>query len=199
MNNSAQPSCLPPLHPVRRRHLLHLQAAPVTLRSFLRTDLPRWRIFDDSRRRGHAHVPGVDEEARFLAGMHRSSLEYDHDQLQLGVFDDVHGTLLDQVHVRLQSAYARCAEIQSLQHRHAYPQAALQALCTFLFENVGLHRIYVLLPPSCTSPFADALRATGFECEGVLRDQHLDAAGWQDRQLLALTAPGWRNRQQAIR
>lgn len=102
---------LPPLRPVLRRHLLQLQAAPVTLRPFQRTDLPRWRLFDDRRRRGRRHPAGIDEEARFLAHMHRSRLEQDNDQLMLGVFDDEHGTVLDQLHVRLQCVQTRCAEL----------------------------------------------------------------------------------------
>lgn len=53
-----------------------------------------------------------------------------------------------------------------------------------------------MLPPDCNDPFATALHAFGFEQEGLLRDHHLDLEGWQDRQLLALTAPVWRSRQQ---
>ena len=67
-------SLLPPLRPVSRRHLLQLQVAPVTLRPFQRADLPAWRLFDDRRRRGRRHPAGIDEEARFLAHMHRSRL-----------------------------------------------------------------------------------------------------------------------------
>lgn len=186
---------LPPLRPVLRRHLLQLQAAPVTLRPFQRTDLPRWRLFDDRRRRGRRHPAGIDEEARFLAHMHRSRLEQDNDQLMLGVFHDEHGTVLDQLHVRLQCLQTRCAELLSLQHWHPHADAALRALCPFLFEDVGVHRLFVMLPPDCSSPFATALHAFGFEQEGLLRDHHLDLDGWQDRQLLALTAPVWRSRQ----
>ena len=189
-------SPLPPLRPVSRRHLLQLQAEPVTLRPFQRTDLPRWRLFDDRRRRGRRHPAGIDEEARFLAHMHRSRLEQDNDQLLLGVFDDEHGTVLDQLHVRLQSLHTRCAELLSLQHWHPHVDAALRALCPFLFEDVGVHRLFVMLPPDCSDPFATALHAFGFEHEGLLRDHHLDLDGWQDRQLLALTAPVWRSRQQ---
>lgn len=189
-------SPLPPLRPVLRRHLLQLQAAPVTLRPFQRTDLPRWRLFDDRRRRGRRHPAGIDEEARFLAHMHRSRLEQDNDQLLRGVFDDEHGTVLDQLHVRLQSLHTRCAELLSLQHWHPHVDAALRALCRFLFEDVGVHRLFVMLPPDCSDPFATALHAFGFEHEGLLRDHHLDLDGWQDRQLLALTAPVWRSRQQ---
>lgn len=187
-----------PLRPVLRRHLLHLQAAPITLRSFQRTDLPRWRTFDDRRQRGQRHPYGIDEEARFLASVHRSRLQEDNDLLVLGVFDDAQGILHDQLHVRLQSLQSRCAELQSLQHRTAHPQAALRALCPFLFDDVGLHRLFVLLPPGCTTPFAQALQAQGFAREGILRDHHLDAEGWHDRQLLALTAPAWRSCQQRI-
>ncbi|QGM01622.1 GNAT family N-acetyltransferase [Stenotrophomonas maltophilia] len=187
-------SPLPPLRPVLRRHLLQLQAAPVTLRPFQRADLPRWRLFDDRRRRGRRDPSVIDEEARFLAHMHRSRLEQDNDQLLLGVFDDEHGNVLDQLHVRLQSLHARSAELLSLQHWHPHSDAALRALCPFLFEDVGLHRLFVMLPPDCSDPFATALRAFGFEQEGLLRDHHLDLDGWQDRQLLALTAPMWRNK-----
>ncbi|PNY70113.1 GNAT family N-acetyltransferase [Stenotrophomonas pavanii] len=193
MTHSAPFLPLDPLRPVLRRHLLHLQAAPVTLRSFQRTDLPRWRVFDDRRQRVQRHAPGVDEEARFLASVYRSRLQQDNDLLVLGVFDDAEGALLDQLHVRLHSLHSRCAELHSLQHGQAHPQAALRALCPFLFDDVGLHRLFVLLPPGCTSPFAQALQAQGFSCEGILRDHHLDAAGWHDRQLLALTATTWRN------
>lgn len=189
-------SLLPPLRPVSRRHLLQLQMAPVTLRPFQRADLPAWRLFDDRRRRGRRHPAGIDEEARFLAHMHRSRLEQDNDQLLLGVFDDEHGTVLDQLHVRLQSLHTRCAELLSLQHWHPHVDAALRALCPFLFEDVGVHRLFVMLPPDCSDPFATALHAFGFEHEGLLRDHHLDLDGWQDRQLLALTAPVWRSRQQ---
>ncbi len=189
-------SLLPPLRPVSRRHLLQLQVAPVTLRPFQRADLPAWRLFDDRRRRGRRHPAGIDEEARFLAHMHRSRLEQDNDQLLLGVFDDEHGTVLDQLHVRLQSLHTRCAELLSLQHWHPHVDAALRALCPFLFEDVGVHRLFVMLPPDCSDPFATALHAFGFEHEGLLRDHHLDLDGWQDRQLLALTAPVWRSRQQ---
>ncbi len=189
-------SLLPPLRPVSRRHLLQLQVAPVTLRPFQRADLPAWRLFDDRRRRGRHLHPGIDEEARFLAHMHRSRLEQDNDQLTLGVFDGQHGTVLDQLHVRLHSLHSRCAELLSLQHWHAHTDAMLQALCPFLFEDVGLHRLFVMLPPDCSDPFATALHAFGFEQEGLLRDHHLDLDGWQDRQLLALTAPVWRSRQQ---
>lgn len=198
MTNSAPSTHFAPLRPVLRRHLLHLQATPITLRSFQRTDLPRWRAFDDRRQRGQRHPPGVDEEARFLASIHRSRLQEDNDQLVLGVFDDTQGALLDQLHIRLQSLHSRCAELRSLQHQHVHPQAALQALCPFLFDDVGLHRIYVLLPPGCTTPFAKALQAHGFTREGILRDHHLDAEGWHDRQLLALTAPAWRSCQQRV-
>jgi len=189
-------SLLPPLRPVSRRHLLQLQVAPVTLRPFQRADLPAWRLFDDRRRRGRRHPAGIDEEARFLAHMHRSRLEQDNDQLLLGVFDDEHGTVLDQLHVRLHSLHTRCAELLSLQHWHPHVDAALRALCPFLFEDVGVHRLFVMLPPDCSDPFATALHAFGFEHEGLLRDHHLDLDGWQDRQLLALTAPVWRSRQQ---
>ncbi len=159
MTHSAPFLPLDPLRPVLRRHLLHLQAAPVTLRSFQRTDLPRWRVFDDRRQRVQRHAPGVDEEARFLASVYRSRLQQDNDLLVLGVFDDAEGALLDQLHVRLHSLHSRCAELHSLQHGQAHPQAALRALCPFLFDDVGLHRLFVLLPPGCTSPFAQALQA----------------------------------------
>lgn len=198
MTNSVPSPQLAPLRPVLRRHLLHLQATPITLRSFQRTDLPRWRTFDDRRQRGQRPPYGIDEEARFLASVHRSRLQEDNDLLVLGVFDDAQGILLDQLHVRLQSLQSRCAELQSLQHQHAHPQATLKALCPFLFDDVGLHRLFVLLPPGCTTPFAQALQAQGFAREGILRDHHLDAHGWHDRQLLALTAPVWRNCQQRI-
>ena len=180
---------LDPLRPVLRRHLLHLQAAPVTLRSFQRTDLPRWRVFDDRRQRVR-HAPGVDEEARFLASVYRSRLQQDNDLLVLGVFDDAEGALLDQLHVRLHSLHSRCAELHSLPGPSA---GRVAGAVPFLFDDVGLHRLFVLLPPGCTSPFAQALQAQGFSCEGILRDHHLDAAGWHDRQLLALTATTWRN------
>ncbi|MBA0280360.1 GNAT family N-acetyltransferase [Stenotrophomonas maltophilia] len=188
---------LTPLRPVSRRHLLQLQVAPVTLRPFQRADLPAWRLFDDRRRRGRHLHSGIDEEARFLAHMHRSRLEQDNDQLMLGVFDDQHGIVLDQLHVRLHSLHSRCAELLSLQHWHAHTDAMLQALCPFLFEDVGLHRLFVMLPPDCNAPFTQALRTRGFEQEGVLRDQHFGLDGWQDRQLLALTAPIWRSQHQA--
>ncbi|WP_414493283.1 GNAT family N-acetyltransferase [Stenotrophomonas maltophilia] len=188
---------LTPLRPVSRRHLLQLQVAPVTLRPFQRADLPAWRLFDDRRRRGRHLHSGMDEEARFLAHMHRSRLEQDNDQLMLGVFDDQHGIVLDQLHVRLHSLHSRCAELLSLQHWHAHTDAMLQALCPFLFEDVGLHRLFVMLPPDCSAPFTQALRTQGFEQEGVLRDQHFGLDGWQDRQLLALTAPIWRSQHQA--
>ncbi|HDS1549056.1 GNAT family N-acetyltransferase [Stenotrophomonas maltophilia] len=198
MTNRATYTHFAPLRPVLRRHLLHLQATPITLRSFQRTDLPRWRTFDDRRQRGQRPSYGIDEEARFLASVHRSRLQEDNDLLVLGVFDDAQGILHDQLHVRLQSLHSRCAELQSLQHRNAHPQATLRALCPFLFDNVGLHRIFVLLPPGCTTPFAQALQAHGFMREGILRDYHLDAEGWHDRQLLALTAPAWRSNLQRI-
>lgn len=198
MTNSAPSTHFAPLRPVLRRHLLHLQATPITLRSFQRTDLPRWRAFDDQCQRGQRHPHGIDEEARFLASVYRSRLQEDNDLLVLGVFDDVQGVLHDQLHIRLQSLHSRCAELQSLQHRHPHPQAALRALCPFLFDDVGLHRLFVLLPPGCTSPFAQALQAHGFIREGILRDYHLDAQGWHDRQLLALTASAWRSCQQPI-
>ncbi len=198
MTNRATYTHLAPMRPVLRRHLLHLQATPITLRSFQRTDLPRWRTFDDRRQRGQRPSYGIDEEARFLASVHRSRLQEDNDLLVLGVFDDAQGILHDQLHVRLQSLHSRCAELQSLQHRNAHPQATLRALCPFLFDNVGLHRIFVLLPPGCTTPFAQALQAHGFMREGILRDYHLDAEGWHDRQLLALTAPAWRSNLQRI-
>ena len=73
--------------------------------------------------------PGVDEEARFLASVYRSRLQQDNDLLVLGVFDDAEGALLDQLHVRLHSLHSRCAELHSLQHGQAHPQAALRALC----------------------------------------------------------------------
>ncbi|HEL5402232.1 TPA: GNAT family N-acetyltransferase [Stenotrophomonas maltophilia] len=198
MTNRAPSIPLAPLRPVLRRHLLHLHASPITLRSFQRTDLPRWRTFDDRRQRGQRHPYGIDEEARFLASVHRSRLQQDNDLLVLGVFDDAQGILHDQLHIRLQSLHSRCAELQSLQHRTAHAQGALSALCPFLFDDVGLHRIYVLLPPGCTTPFAKALQAHGFSREGILRDHHLDAEGWHDRQLLALTEPAWRSCQRRI-
>jgi len=183
---------IPPLRPVLRQHLVQLQAAPITLRLFNRADLPRWRAFDDRRSRGILRQSGVDEEARFLAGVHRSRLQQDNDQLLLGVFDDRHGMLHDQLQIQLHSAHARCAELRSMQHSHEHPAQALQALCPFLFDQVGLHRVFTLLPVASSTPFVDALRAVGFEHEGLLRDHHLDIDGWQDRQLLALTAPRWR-------
>ncbi|HIE5095631.1 GNAT family protein [Stenotrophomonas maltophilia] len=190
---------LPPLRPVLRGHLVQLQTAHATLRPFLRSDLPRWRRFDDHRQGGRRDPAGVDEEARFLGLMHRSRLQQENDQLLLGVFDAERGTLLDQLHVRLHSLHARSAELRSVQHWHAHTEAALLALCPFLFNDVGLHRLFVLLPTECDTPFARALRASGFEQEGVLRDQHLDLHGWHDRQLLALTAPAWRHSRQRAR
>jgi len=42
------------------------------------------------------------------------------------------------------------------------------------------------------------LRAAGFQKEGLLRDHHLGADGWEDRSLHALTASTWRPRQAAM-
>ncbi|XFC39391.1 GNAT family N-acetyltransferase [Stenotrophomonas indicatrix] len=192
------PASLPPLRPVLRRHLLLLQHGPVVLRPLQRSDLSAWRHYYQKVERS-SNLPGhFDAEAHFLCGVQRSQLQHDNDHLLLGSFDAV-GELLDQLNLRLHCAHARSVELRWLhaggcpQQRQLHP--SLQALCTFLFEQVGIRRLFVLLPPDTGSEVVATLQAVGFEREGLLRDHHLDAEGWQDRQLYALTAPVWLQRQ----
>jgi len=198
--NRYLPTSLPPLRPVLRRHLLRLQHDPIVLRPLQRADLFAWRRHHHQVERGVVFPDGFDAEARFLAGVQRSQLEYDNDRLLLGTFD-ADGKLLDQLNVRLDCAHARSAELHWLhtvgcaQQRQL--QATLRALCPFLFEQVGLRRVYSMLAPDASSQIVDTLHSIGFKQEGVLRDHHLDEAGWQDRQLYALTAPAWLQRQSA--
>ena len=196
--NRYLPTSLPPLRPVLRRHLLRLQHGPVVLRPLQRSDLSAWRHYHQQVERS-SNLPGhFDAEAHFLCGVQRSQLQHDNDHLLLGSFDAV-GELLDQLNLRLHCAHARSVELRWL-HAAGCPRqrqlhASLQALCTFLFEQVGIRRLFVLLPPDAGSELVATLQALGFEREGLLRDHHLDAEGWQDRQLYALTAPVWLQRQ----
>lgn len=187
-------SPLPPLQPILRRHLLHLHHGPIVLRPLQRADLAVWRRHHQRTGYGGEVPRHLDAEAHFLGSVQRSQLLHDNDQLLLGTFDG-EGELLDQLNVRLHCAHSRsaelrwvhatgCAEQRQLQH-------ALRALCPFLFEQVGLRRLFALLPAEAGLPLARTLQAIGFQREGILRDYHLGAEGWQDRQLHALTAPAW--------
>lgn len=192
------PASLPPLRPVLRRHLLLLQHGPVVLRPLQRSDLVSWRRYYRQVERACNLPAHFDAEARFLCAVQRSQLQHDNDHLQLGAFDS-NGELLDQLSLRLHCAHARSVELYWL-HAGGCPrqrqlQPSLQALCRFLFEQVGIRRLFVLLAPDTGSEVVAALQAIGFEREGLLRDHHLDAEGWQDRQLYALTAPVWLQRQ----
>ncbi len=198
--NRYSPIPLPPLRPVLRRHLLLLQHGPVVLRPLQRSDLVVWRRHYRQVERACNRPAHFDAEARFLCGVQRSQLQHDNDHLLLGSFDAA-GELLDELNLRLHCAHARSVELRWL-HAGGCPQqrqlrASLQALCAFLFEQVGIHRLFVLLPPDAGSALIATLQAIGFEREGLLRDHHLDDEGWQDRQLYALTAPIWRQRQSA--
>ncbi|PII18116.1 GNAT family N-acetyltransferase [Stenotrophomonas sp. LMG 10879] len=194
------PASLPPLRPVLRRHLLLLQHGPVVLRPLQRSDLVAWRRHYRQVERACNLPAHFDAEARFLCAVQRSQLQHDNDHLQLGAFD-VEGELLDQLSLRLQCAHARSVELYWLhaggcpQQRQLHP--SLHALCTFLFEQVGIRRLFVLLPPDTGSEVVATLQAVGFEHEGLLRDHHLDDEGWQDRRLYALTAPAWLQRRSA--
>ncbi|MEG0182993.1 MAG: GNAT family protein [Stenotrophomonas sp.] len=182
------------MRPVLRRHLLQLQHGSILVRPLLRTDLLAWRRHHHQLEHGLSHPADFDAEAWFLAGVQRSQLQYDNDRLLLGTFD-AQGTLLDQLHVRLDCAHARSAELQWLHPLGCVQQrqlhASLLALCPFLFEQVGLRRVYAMLAPDASSPVVAALQSVGFKQEGVLRDHYLDQTGWQDRRLHALTAPDW--------
>ncbi len=85
-----------------------------------RSSVPTCRAgaFDDRRRRGRRHPAGIDEEARFLAHMHRSRLEQDNDQLML----EYSMTSTAQYWTSCMSAcvQTRCAELLSLQHWHPH-------------------------------------------------------------------------------
>lgn len=192
------PASLPPLRPVLRRHLLMLRHGPVVLRPLQRSDLVTWRRHYRQVERACKLPTHIDAEAHFLCGVQRSQLQHDNDHLLLGTFD-AEGELLDQLDLRLHCAHARSVELRWLhaagcpRQRQLHP--SLQALCTFLFEQVGVRRLFVLLPPDAGSELVATLQAIGFQREGLLRDHHLDAEGWQDRQLYALTAPVWLQRQ----
>jgi len=190
------------LHPVLRRHLLHLGHGSINLRSLQRTDLAGWRTLCGQRRGGCHLACRTDAEVQLFIGIQRSRLQEDNDRLLLGVFDQASHALVDQITVRLQSARGRSAELQRFcqadwgdAQRFAH---TLHALCPFLFEQVGLHRVYVMLPPDDRAGLSDVLRAAGFQKEGLLRDHHLGADGWEDRSLHALTASTWRPRQAAM-
>ncbi|AWH53714.1 GNAT family N-acetyltransferase [Stenotrophomonas sp. ESTM1D_MKCIP4_1] len=196
------PTSVPALHPVLRRHLLLLGHGSVKLRSLQRTDLAGWRTLCAQRGSRCEVSCSADAEVQLFIGIQRSRLQEDNDRLLLGVFDQDSHTLVDQLTVRLQSAYSRSAQLERFcqadwddAQRFA---DALQALCPFLFEQVGLHRVYVMLPPYGSAALAAVLRTAGFENEGLLRDQHLGAAGWEDRCLHALTATRWRRQQAAL-
>nr|KAJ9633220.1 hypothetical protein H2204_007369 [Knufia peltigerae] len=165
------PASLPPLRPVLRRHLLLLQHGPVVLRPLQRSDLSAWRHYYQKVERS-SNLPGhFDAEAHFLCGVQRSQLQHDNDHLLLGSFDAV-GELLDQLNLRLHCAHARSVELRWLhaggcpQQRQLHP--SLQALCTFLFKQVGIRRLFVLLPPDTGSEVVATLQAVGFEREGLL-------------------------------
>lgn len=192
----------PALHPVLRRHLLHLSHGPINLRLLQRTDLPTWRTLSAERRCECTLSSRSDAEVRLFIAIQRSRLQQDNDRLLLGVFDQTDNALIDQLAVRLQSARGRSAELQPFcradwgdAQRFAH---VLHALCPFLFEQVGLHRIYVMLPPGDNDGLASVLHAAGFTHEGLLRDHFLGRNGWEDRCLHALTAPVWRRRQAAL-
>lgn len=182
------------MRPVLRRHLLQLQHGPIILRPLQRADLFAWRRHHHLVEQRFSFAADFDAEARFLASVQRSKLEYDNDRLLLGTFD-AHGTLLDQLSVRLDSAHARSAELQWLypvgcaQQRQL--QASLLALCPFLFDQVGLRRVYVMLATDASTQLVGTLQSIGFRHEGILRDHHLDEIGWQDRGLHALIASDW--------
>ncbi len=196
--NSTSP---PALHPVLRRHLLLLGHGSINLRSLQRTDLPGWRTLCGQRRTRCDMNCRSEAEVQLFIGIQRSRLQEDNDRLLLGVFDQASHALIDQLTVRLQSVRDRSAELQRFcQADWTDAQRfadTLQALCPFLFEQVGLHRVYVMLPPDDSAGLADVLRAAGFENEGLLRDHHLGPDGWEDRSLHALTAPTWRRQHPA--
>ncbi|MGE6333510.1 GNAT family N-acetyltransferase [Stenotrophomonas sp. NPDC077659] len=193
---------LPALHPVLRRHLLHLSHGPINLRTLQRTDLPAWRVLRGQRPEPCTGTGRTDAEVQLFIGIQRSRLQQDNDRLLLGVFDQIDQALVDQLSVRLQSARNRSAELQPF-CQGDWGDAArfahvLQALCPFLFEQVGLHRIYVMLPTDGSAAgLGSVLHAAGFRHEGLLRDHHLGNDGWEDRNLHALTAPTWRSRHSA--
>ncbi|WP_416057290.1 GNAT family N-acetyltransferase [Stenotrophomonas maltophilia] len=193
------PNPYPTLHPVLRRHLLHLAHGSITLRSLHRNDLPAWRRLCEQRHRGCAVDCGPDADVQVFIGIQRSRLQQDNDQLLLGVFDHSSHELLDQIGVRLQSTLRRSAELQPFCPVHWHdPERfghTLQALCPFLFEQVGLQRVYMMLPPRDEAGLAKPLQALGFQNEGLLRDHHPGMHGWEDRHMYALTAPVWRRRQ----
>lgn len=197
--NSTTP---PALHPVLRRHLLHLRHGSISLRTLQRTDLAAWRVLRGQRQGPYGGACRADAEVQLFIGIQRSRLQQDNDRLLLGMFDQSDHTLVDQLTVRLQSARDRSAELLPFcQSDWGDPERfahALHALCPFLFEQVGLHRVYVMLPPAGSAGLASVLQAAGFHNEGLLRDHHLGNAGWEDRTLHALTAPTWRGRQKAM-
>ncbi|MBK0028138.1 GNAT family N-acetyltransferase [Stenotrophomonas sp. S48] len=196
------PSPIPALHPVLRRHLLHLSHGGVIVRPLHRNDLNEWLGLCVTRRARHGFSCRPDADVQLLIGVQRSRLQFDNDQLLLGVFDASSRRLVDQLGVRLQSTQARSAELHPLCQgpwRGAERlRDTLHALCPFLFEQVGLHRLYVLLPARTPAAIASAWTEAGFAHEGVLRGQHFDGQHWQDRHLHALTAPEWRRRQDEL-
>ena len=197
MTDCLSTPAVPALRPILRQHLLHLPCGALLLRPLQRADLPRWRVFDHRRQHGRRYPMDIDAEARFLAAVQRSRLQHDNDRLLLGVFAGEQGALLDEIELRLHSAHARSVELWSSFEHTAELHRVLQTLCPFLFDGVGLHRVFLLLPAAPRPAIAAALQSSGFEQEGVLRDHHRDGAGWQDRQLHALVAPVWRRRSDA--
>lgn len=187
----------PPLQPVLRRHLLQLRHGSTLLRPLLRSDLPAWRnLYEHVQRLRHRSCRS-DAEDRFLAGVQRSRLQHVDDRLLLGVFDEAGGSLIGQLSIHLECERAQRGQLHWLCHALLMDatqlHSALQAACHFLFEQVGLHRLWLLLPPPAPPGLlTETLQATGFRQEGVLRGHHRSEEGWQDRYVYALTAPAWR-------
>lgn len=187
------------LHPVLRRHLLQLRHDATVLRPLQRNDLPAWRRLYEHVQKHLKRPYDPDAEYRFLSAVQRSRLQYAEDQLLLGAFNEDDGRLIGEVSVHLQCVHAHRAELRwSCKTLLMAPEqllAALNALGRFLFEQVGLRRVVLMLPPQGHEPLAEALGRSGFQLEGTLLDHHRNAQGWHDRQLYALTAPAWAQRQ----
>ncbi|WMJ69509.1 GNAT family protein [Stenotrophomonas sp. 24(2023)] len=186
---------VPLLRPVLRRHLLHLRHGDTVLRPLQRVDLPIWRRFHERVRRLQCHPHDPAGEDRFLASVQRSRLQHADDRLLLGVFEQQQDRLIGQLSVQLECIHAQRAQLdwpcRALLMDAIQLRSAMLALCRFLFEQVGLHRVCLLLPPAGHDHLREALLAAGFRREGVLRGHHRAPDGWQDRCLYAQTAPDW--------
>ncbi|KAF1016780.1 MAG: hypothetical protein GAK31_00038 [Stenotrophomonas maltophilia] len=190
MSSIASPS----LRPVLGNHLLQLRHASTLLRPLQRSDLPAWRALYEHALKRTRQPYDANAEYRFLPTVQRSRLQHAGDTLLLGAFD-AGGTLLGLSSVQLQCTQAHRAELHWACEAALAPTthlaSALLALNGFLFQQVGLRRVVMLLSDTAQAALVEALLASGYHHEAILRDHHRDSRGWHDRWLYALTAPAW--------